>query len=129
MTAEFLEPSSSPYATVPVPELGAHAKGLPHLAYLLGISQEVPLLSPHGVVMVALVEEQPLGCTRAVPEVGIHCRSCGLIGYRTQRGRDAAADDAPDRLLVSTAPGLRWIAQAGTADIIERCKRVFIMIR
>jgi hypothetical protein len=40
------------YPTVPIPELGAHAKGLPYLAYLLGISQNVPVLSPHGVVMV-----------------------------------------------------------------------------
>ena len=30
----------------------AHAKGLPHLRYLLGDSQEVPILSPHGVVLV-----------------------------------------------------------------------------
>lgn len=40
------------YPTLPVPELGAHAKGLPYLTYLLGSSQEVPALSPHGVVMV-----------------------------------------------------------------------------
>jgi hypothetical protein len=38
--------------TVAVPELKAHAKGLPYLAYLLGASQEVPILSPHGVVLV-----------------------------------------------------------------------------
>jgi len=37
---------------VAVPELKAHAKGLPFLAYLLGASQEVPILSPHGVVLV-----------------------------------------------------------------------------
>ena len=38
--------------TVPVPELKAHAQGLPHLAYLLATSQEIPVLSPHGSVMV-----------------------------------------------------------------------------
>ena len=37
---------------VEVVELKAHAKGLPYLAYLLGASQEVPILSPHGAVMV-----------------------------------------------------------------------------
>lgn len=37
---------------MPVPELGAHAKGLPYLAYLLGVTHELPALSPHGVVMV-----------------------------------------------------------------------------
>jgi hypothetical protein len=40
------------YPTVAVPELKAHAKGLPYLAYLLSASQEVPILSPHGAVMV-----------------------------------------------------------------------------
>lgn len=38
------------YAVVPVPELKAHATGLPFLAYLLGASQIVPILSPHGIV-------------------------------------------------------------------------------
>jgi hypothetical protein len=40
------------YPTIAVPELKAHAKGLPYLAYLLGASQQVPILSPHGVVLV-----------------------------------------------------------------------------
>jgi len=44
--------SNDTYPTIPVPELQAHAKGLPYLAYLLGASQEVPILSPHGAVMV-----------------------------------------------------------------------------
>ena len=38
------------YAVVPVPELKAHATGLPYLAYLLGAPQIVPILSPHGIV-------------------------------------------------------------------------------
>jgi hypothetical protein len=40
------------YPTIAVPELKAHAKGLPYLAYLLGASQELPILSPHGAVLV-----------------------------------------------------------------------------
>lgn len=53
LKVDLLVPSSDEgYRTVPVPELRAHAQGLPYLRYLLGSSQEVPLLSPHGVVMV-----------------------------------------------------------------------------
>jgi len=40
------------YPTIRVPELKAYAKGLPYLRYLLTDSQEVPVLSPHGVVLV-----------------------------------------------------------------------------
>ena len=40
------------YPTIPVPELKAYAKGLPFLSYLVEESQAVPLLSPHGVVLV-----------------------------------------------------------------------------
>jgi hypothetical protein len=53
LRVDLLVPSSNDtYPTVPVPELKAHAKGLPYLAYLLGASQEAPILSPHGAVMV-----------------------------------------------------------------------------
>ena len=53
LKVDLLVPSSGDdYPTVEVPELGSHAKGLPYLRYLLGQSQEVPLLSPHGVVLV-----------------------------------------------------------------------------
>jgi hypothetical protein len=53
LRVDLLVPSpDEDYPTVPVPELGAHAQGLPYLAYLLGASQEIPVLSPHGVVMV-----------------------------------------------------------------------------
>ena len=53
LTVDLLVPSSGDdYPTIPVPELRAHAKGLPYLAYLLGASQVVPILSPHGVVQV-----------------------------------------------------------------------------
>ena len=50
---DLLVPSADgKYPTVPVPELKAHAQGLPHLAYLLAASQEIPVLSSHGSVMV-----------------------------------------------------------------------------
>lgn len=52
LRVDLLVPSQGDdYPTIPVPELKAHAKGLPYLAYLLGASQEVPILSPHGVVL------------------------------------------------------------------------------
>ena len=50
---DLLVPSAvDTYPTVPVPELKAHAQGLPHLGYLLAASQEIPVLSSHGSVMV-----------------------------------------------------------------------------
>jgi hypothetical protein len=53
LTVDLLVPSAGEgYSTVPVPELKAHARGLPYLRYLLAGSQEVPILSPHGVVLV-----------------------------------------------------------------------------
>jgi hypothetical protein len=53
LTVDLLVPSrGDDYPTVPVPELKAHAKGLPYLAYLLGQSQQIPILSPHGTVAV-----------------------------------------------------------------------------
>jgi hypothetical protein len=53
LRVDLLVPSSGDdYPIVPVPELKAHAKGLPYLAYLLGASQDSPVLSPHGAVTV-----------------------------------------------------------------------------
>ena len=53
LKVDLLVPSpGGDYPTIPVPELRAYAKGLPFLRYLLGESQEVPVLSPHGVVLV-----------------------------------------------------------------------------
>lgn len=53
LRVNLLVPSADDsYPLVPVPELQAHATGLPYLAYLLGDSQEVAVLSPHGVVNV-----------------------------------------------------------------------------
>jgi hypothetical protein len=53
LKVDLLVPSpGEAYATVAVPELRAHAQGLPYLRYLLADSQQVPALSPHGVVLV-----------------------------------------------------------------------------
>jgi hypothetical protein len=53
LKVDLLVPSPGEgYPTVPVPELKAHGKGLPYLRYLLADSQELPVLSPYGVVLV-----------------------------------------------------------------------------
>jgi len=53
LRVDLLVPSrNDDYSVIQIPELKAHAKALPYLAYLLGASQEVPVLSPHGIVMV-----------------------------------------------------------------------------
>jgi hypothetical protein len=53
LKVDLLVPSrDETYPTIPVPELSAYAQGLPYLKYLLANSQEAPILSPHGVVMV-----------------------------------------------------------------------------
>ncbi|MBS0365669.1 MAG: hypothetical protein JSR67_07600 [Proteobacteria bacterium] len=53
LKVDLLVPSpDESYPTIAVPELKAHAQGLPYLRYLLGNSMEVPILSPHGVVRV-----------------------------------------------------------------------------
>jgi hypothetical protein len=50
---DLLVPSpDETYPTIKVPGLNAYAQGLPYLKYLLSNSQEAPILSPHGVVMV-----------------------------------------------------------------------------
>lgn len=52
LKVDLLVPSSGDdHPTVEIPELKAYAKGLPYLRYLLGDSQQVPLLSSHGVVL------------------------------------------------------------------------------
>jgi hypothetical protein len=67
LRVDLLVPSPDEgYPTVPVPELGAHAKGLPYLAYLLGGSQEIPLLSPHGVVTVRVPTPERLAVHKLV---------------------------------------------------------------
>lgn len=67
LRVDLLVPSpDESYPTVAVPELGAHAKGLPYLAYLLGASQEVPVLSPHGVVMVRVPAPERLAVHKLI---------------------------------------------------------------
>jgi hypothetical protein len=53
LKVDLLVPSpDETYPTIPVPELSAYAQGLPYLKYVLSNSQEAPIPSPHGVVMV-----------------------------------------------------------------------------
>lgn len=53
LMVDLLAPSpDESYPTIEVPELKAYAQGLPYLKYLLGKSQEAPLLSAHGIVQV-----------------------------------------------------------------------------
>jgi hypothetical protein len=53
LRVDLLVPSpGDDYPAIAVPELKAYARGLPYLRYLLGESQQLPLLSPHGVVLV-----------------------------------------------------------------------------
>ncbi len=53
LKVDLLVPSAGDgYPIIRIPELKAYAKGLPYLRYLLGESQDVPVLSPHGVVLV-----------------------------------------------------------------------------
>jgi len=67
LRVDLLVPSpDQSYPTVPVPELGAHAKGLPYLAYLLGTSQEIPVLSPHGSVTVRVPAPERLAVHKLI---------------------------------------------------------------
>lgn len=67
LRVDLLVPSpDQSYPTLPIPELGAHAKGLPYLAYLLGASQEVPVLSPHRVVLVRVPVPERLAVHKLV---------------------------------------------------------------
>jgi hypothetical protein len=53
LRVDLLVPSPDDgYPLVAVPELQAHATGLPYLAYLLGDSEQVAALSSHGIVNV-----------------------------------------------------------------------------
>lgn len=67
LRVDLLVPSPDDgYPTVRIPELGAHAKGLPYLAYLLGTSQEIPLLSPHGIVTVRVPAPERLAAHKLI---------------------------------------------------------------
>jgi hypothetical protein len=92
------------YPTVPVPELKAHAQGLPHLAYLLAASQEIPVLSSHGSVMVRvpvperyaihkLIVSQLKNKTSSKPEKDLH-QAAALIEALVERHPGAIEDAA-----------------------------------
>jgi len=103
LRVDLLVPSpDESYPIVRVPELGAHAKGLPYLAYLLGTSQEVPILSPHGVVMVRvpaperlavhkLIVSQLRGTASAKPEKDLR-QAATLIEVLADRFPDAVGE-------------------------------------
>jgi hypothetical protein len=77
---DLLAPSTSEkFPVVPVPELRAHATGLPYLAYLLGESQTAMLMAREGCCAVRV----PLPERFAVHK---------LIVSRLRTGRDAKSD-------------------------------------
>ncbi len=103
LRVDLLVPSpDEDYPVVPVPELGAHAKGLPYLAYLLGASQEIPVLSPHGVVTVRvpaperfaahkLIVSQLRSTASAKPEKDLR-QAATLIEALAERFPDAVSE-------------------------------------
>jgi hypothetical protein len=119
LRVDLLVPSTNDeYPTIPVPELKAHAKGLPYLAYLLGPSQEVPVLSTHGSVMVRvpvperyalhkLIVSQLRSKTSSKPEKDIR-QAATLIDALAERF-PGAIEDAPTALPKS-AP--RYLSRA-----------------
>jgi hypothetical protein len=119
LKVDLLVPSTDDdYPTIPVPELKAHAKGLPHLAYLLGASQEVPVLSTHGSVMVRvpvperyalhkLIVSQLRSKTSSKPEKDLR-QAATLIDTLAERF-PGAIEDASDVLPKSA---LRYVSRA-----------------
>jgi hypothetical protein len=115
----LLVPSANDnYRTVAVPELKAHAQALPHLAYLLAVSQEVPVLSSHGSVMVRvpvperyaihkLIVSQLRNKSSSKPEKDLH-QAAALIEALVDRYPGAIEDAA------SAVPGCaaRYLARA-----------------
>jgi len=103
LRVDLLVPSPDEgYPTVAVPELAAHAKGVPYLAYLLGASQEIPALSPHGAVLVRgpaperlavhkLVVSQLRNTASAKPEKDLR-QAATLIEALADRFPNAVAD-------------------------------------
>lgn len=103
LRVDLLVPSpDEEYPTVPIPELGTHAKGLPYLAYLLSTSQEIPVLSPHGAVMVRvpapervavhkLIVSQLRGTASAKPEKDLR-QAATLIEALSERFPNAVEE-------------------------------------
>jgi hypothetical protein len=102
---DLLVPSSDDtYPTVNVPELKAHAQGLPHLEYLLAMSQEIPVLSSHGSVTVRvpvperyaihkLIVSQLRNKTSSKPDKDLH-QAAALIEVMVDRYPGAIEDAA-----------------------------------
>jgi len=119
LKVDLLVPSAGDdYPTLPVPELKAHAKGLPYLAYLLGASQEVPVLSTHGSVMVRvpvperyalhkLIVSQLRAKTSSKPEKDLR-QAATLIDVLAERF-PGAIEDASENLPKSA---LRYVSRA-----------------
>ena len=119
LKVDLLVPSANDnYRTVPVPELKAHAQALPHLAYLLEVSQEVPVLSSHGSVMVRvpvperyaihkLIVSQLRNKSSSKPEKDLH-QAAALIEALVDR-YPGAIEDAASAVPASAA---RYLARA-----------------
>jgi hypothetical protein len=113
LRVELLVPSSgSGYSTVPIPELKAHARGLPYLGYLLAESQQLPILSAHGVVMVRV----PL------PErYAVHKLIVTRLRTRSSRpGRDLRQAATLFEALAEHFPGAIEAALAAVPDSANR---------
>lgn len=77
---DLLVPSKAgTFPIVPIPELKAHAQGLPHLDYLLGDTQAAALIAREGVAAVRVP---------TVERFALH----KLLVSQLRRGRDAKAD-------------------------------------
>ena len=122
LKVDLLVPSKGDeYPTIPVPELKAHAQGLPYLACLLGASQEIPILSSHGAVMVRvpvperyaihkLIVSQLRNKTSGKPDKDLR-QAATLIEALVERYPGAIEDAA--KALPKTA--LRHVARAAKA--------------
>jgi hypothetical protein len=119
LKVDLLVPSAGDdYPTIPVPELKAHAKGLPYLSYLLGASQELPVLSTHGSVTVRvpvperyalhkLIVSQLRAKTSSKPEKDLR-QAATLIDVLAERF-PGAIEDASENLPKSA---LRYVSRA-----------------
>jgi hypothetical protein len=121
LRVDLLVPSkASGYLTVPVPELQAHARGLPYLDYLLAASQGVPALSPHGVVLVRVPVPERYAVHKLIvsqlrtrtskPEKDL--RQAATLFEALAERFPGAAEDALDAIPRSAA---RYIARARIA--------------
>lgn len=135
---DLLVPSEDEsFPTIPVPELNAHATGLPYLAYLLGKSQMGTLLSRHGAVPVRVPDPARFAIhkllvsrlrtnmiVKSQKDVQQACVLLAMLGeYRTGDIEDACGDlPASARSLVRRAlPEVQrlLVAHEGALDELE----------